>query len=766
MQSSFEDDANLVAHSPNSAGNWHTLRDHAIGTANLARQFGDEIGMGEYCYNLGILHDAGKSSCSWQETLSQRVLEQEQGKPRRPVGLNHKDLGAIKAATEFNMPTAIIPLLGHHGGMSDLDLTKEVSPKTVMNNAIAQDLFSRNSIIISTDWKLSQEQLEAWIKFRNNVPEGFLFNNNSKSPLSYSGAVDSYDRLRHEFGIRMAYSCLVDADFLDTRYHFDNSRPQVREQHAFDESFKQFEKQRADKLNGRAESKLDELRAEVYERCLSAAIGKRGFYTITAPTGYGKTYSSLAFALNHAAHNEMKRVIYSAPFINIIEQTASEYGDLLGAENVLEDHSMIQEQNAPKLMYPNWDSPFVVTTMVKLLESILNNKPSHCRKLHNIANSVIILDEVQSLPRHLMKTVLNVLDLLVVDYGCTVVFCSATTPEFSMLEMPAGSPKRKVFDIITADKTQEMIDRGVKPRHSVVQANFESIEEVAQAAMDAKGSVLLIVNTVADCQKISKLIQANTGNHDDRNLLSLSTRLVSAHRKRTVDQAKSILSKGDSLIMVSTQVIEAGVDLDFQNEFRQLAPIESLHQSAGRCNREGNRTDSVVTIFTCAVMKTPPGSYSADTKTAKRLLREMFSNDNGDDYRELFYDNKGLQSVFTSYVKSLNSRPHDMDTAVEKHRRRLNFKSTSQAFQVIQDQGKFDWIMSDGTKEGDRVIQDAMEYQDGKDLPTDWWSRASKYSVSLNKQHPIQKKDRWLPLKYSGYDALVGYQEDSDDILF
>lgn len=758
--------SHLIAHSQNDAGKWHTLHEHAVGTAELAKRFGDKFGIGDYCYNLGLLHDAGKASCSWQSTLKQRIQELAQGLPKRPVGFNHKDLGAAKSAL-FGMNTAVLPLLGHHGGMKDLDLDDDSNIKAVLSKALGNQMFSKDSGM-GVGVGLTEEQNKAWEDFRREVPEEVYPHNKFHPKISDIGNCASYDRLRHEFALRMAYSCLVDADFLDTSYHFDSSRPQIRPEHPFSASLTRFEDVRTTKLAGRVPSRLDNLRTEVYDNCWNSAPFRKGFYTITAPTGYGKTYSSLAFAIKHAVHNAVDRVIYAAPFVSIIEQTATEYRELLGEDVVLEDHSMIQEQSAPKLVYPNWDFPFIVTTTVKLLESMMSSKPSHCRKLHNIANSVIILDEVQSLPRHLMKTVLNALDLLVNDYGCTVVFCSATTPEFSTVAMPVGSPRREVTNIISSDKVQEMVNRGVKPRHSVTHKTFNTLDEIASEVSEVDGSVLVIVNTVAACQKLATKIQRQV--EDARPLLCLSTRLVSAHRRRVVEQAKTMLSSGEPLIMVSTQVIEAGVDLDFQTEFRQMAPIESLHQAAGRCNREGNYTTSSVVVFTCPETNTPGGFYATDMKTAERLLKDMVDDTTSNDHRDLFYDMNRLQAVFVHYMRSLNVSTFNSDVEVEKHRRKLNYESTSLCFKVIEDTGKFDWVISDGTLEGDRVLAEAEAYLDGADLPFDWWRRASKYSVSLYESHPsksAQKEfDRWLPLKYTGYDELVGYSEESGDIVF
>ncbi|WP_239108090.1 CRISPR-associated helicase Cas3' [Microbispora siamensis] len=394
----------------------------------------------------------------------------------------------------------------------------------------------------------------------------------------------------------MVYSTVVDADFLDTEAHFA-AAPRPMHPIAAADLAERFERGRRDILDGARPSPVDGLRQAVYEQCLEAALGPQGIYRIPAPTGSGKTLAAGGFAVHHARRHGLKRVIVAVPFMSITEQNAAVYRNLLEQDGdahpvVLEHHSGVDlDDGTPgrpwqSLAAENWDAPFVVTTTIRLFESLFSNKPAAMRRVHRLAGSVIVLDEVQALPDRLLIPIVSALRTLTRWFGATVVLASATQPPFELLSPLRGE---RIRDVIAEPKPLYAA-LGQRVRYRWLLDPKPTMAQVAAQAA-AKPQVLVVVNTTRDAARMHRLME------EHRPALHLSTRMAAAHRRSTLEEIRKRLAAGEPVAVVSTQLVEAGVDLDFPDGFRAAAPADSLQQAAGRVNRSGRLPYGTVTIF-------------------------------------------------------------------------------------------------------------------------------------------------------------------------
>lgn len=377
----------IWAHSANVEGRRHGLREHLVGTASLAREFGEVFGAGDAAELAGLLHDAGKMSPAWQDYLRQS----EAG--LRPAKVDHKSAGAALAKVRL-ADLGAAAICGHHHRLPDV---------------------SRASLPAAAD--LGRER-----DFFELVPEAAArMGAGDCMPAAWRSAAGE-DRGIVEFGTRMLHSVLVDADFLDTAAHFNAAPVEHGPVVNFFELAEVFDAERAALLRGRPASPADAARQGVYEECVRAAQEPQGVFRLPAPTGSGKTLAAAGFAIHHAARHGMRRVVVAVPFLTITEQNAAVYRRLLGEDMVLEHHSAIEPAARSRYGVENWDSPFVVTTTVQLFKSLFSGRPSASRKLHRLSGAVLVLDEIQALPQHVLPTVLDGLRLLVQYFGTTVLF--------------------------------------------------------------------------------------------------------------------------------------------------------------------------------------------------------------------------------------------------------------------------------------------------------------------------------------------------------
>lgn len=559
----------LWAHSENGDGARHRLADHLRGTAAMARSFGAVFGAGDLAGYLGLTHDVGKGECSWQ-----RGLVAVDG-THRPVGIDHKGCGswlAERAVGPFAMCVE-----GHHGGLPALAQlhgrlcgatpeTVEGWEQTVARVASVVPELSENAASLVPDWAV-----KAW----------------------------GEDRLAVDLLTRMVFSALVDADFLDTEAHFSGA-PRPAASVPVGSLAGRYESRRAELLAGRRPSPADQWRAEVYAEAVANAAGPRGMYRLAAPTGAGKTITAGGFAIRHAEAHGLSRVIVAVPYISITEQNAAEYGRLLdepGGSVVLEHHSGTDLDETDlasawwrKLAAENWDAPFVVTTTVQLFQSLFDRRPAAMRKLHRLAGSVIVLDEVQALPDQLLMPILSALRHLTERFGSTVLLASATQPSYWSLKPFAGLD---IHDVIGDSKS--LYDRFRRVRYEWRTDPEPSMADIA-AEVAAERQVLVVVNTTADSAGLHRLVEAQRPAQLG-NCLHLSTRMTAQHRREVLETVRRLLQEDGPVALISTQLIEAGVDVDFPVVYRAWAPADSLQQAAGRANRNARLAKGRVVIF-------------------------------------------------------------------------------------------------------------------------------------------------------------------------
>lgn len=541
-------------------GSYQPLKEHLEGTAELSAEFAASFGSSSHAKRTALLHDIGKYSPNGQR---------RQRDPEHTAKVDHSTAGARAAADLDDMPAAFA-IAGHHGGLPDLGTRLSLDDGTLcarLNKKLTggdDPSAWRSEISLQT----SVQPAPPWLP-RNDVRLTAMY-------------------------IRMLFSCLVDADFLDTERALSKEE---KPRGIGDSMPALLEKLQAHvaKWLEKPKSDLCALRNEVLRRCLRGSEDPQGLYSLTVPTGGGKTVSSLAFALSHAVKHDMKRIIYVIPYTSIIDQNAKVFRDILGDENVVEHHSQVDlpdtDAETPdalrkRLACENWDAPVIVTTAVQFFESFYAAKPGRCRKLHNVANSVVIFDEAQTLPISLMRPCVSVIDQLVQHYGVTAVLCTATQPELL-----------SIFSGFTAgNRIQELVPDPDALFSSLHRVTFQqdgtlSDEELA-ARIRQENAVLCIVNSRKQARSLYEALPEEERFH-------LSTLMNAIDRERTIATIRERLDKKQCCRVISTSLIEAGVDVDFPTVYRELAGLDSILQAAGRCNREGKEAaqDSIVHIY-------------------------------------------------------------------------------------------------------------------------------------------------------------------------
>ncbi|MBI4321537.1 MAG: CRISPR-associated endonuclease Cas3'' [Chloroflexi bacterium] len=577
------------AHSSNSQGKRHDLVDHLRGVAGLAAEFAAEFGCAEPARVLGLYHDLGKFSTGFQDYL----LASEAGKAhgRSP---DHKIAGASFIVNKLGLPLFALLIQGHHGGLRK-----------------ASDLRSYLS-----DPQKSVQVDEALTSAKRGMPDLETPVPRMKLPKGVEG-----DAKAAELFLRILFSALVDADFLDTEMHFE-ARTAARRgtQVTMVDLWQWFERDQ-ERFGGEPKAEVNLVRAEVYRHCLEASKLPPGMFRLTVPTGGGKTRSAMAFALQHAIRFGHRRVIVAVPFISITEQTADVYRGIFGSTQddepiVLEHHSQAGQGDGDdmsprtvrsRLAAENWDAPIIVTTTVQLFESLFANTPSRCRRVHSLAHSVIILDEAQALPAHLLQPILDGLRELCASYGATVVISTATQPAF------------EAIPIFAAEQATEIIPDPERLFRTLKRVEYEwrmerglEWEEVAKL-LDDTPQALAVVNTKKDAMALLDAL-------GDGEALHLSTLLCGAHRREVIRTVRRRLELGEPCRLISTQVVEAGVDLDFPLVLRAMGPLDSILQSAGRCNREGRLRSGRVVVFRPVQGGMPKGAYRAASGITAALL--------------------------------------------------------------------------------------------------------------------------------------------------
>lgn len=542
-------------------GTFQPLKEHIENVGERAAQFAAAFDAAEHGREAGLLHDIGKYSSKGQK---------RQRDPEHTAKVDHSSAGAQKAFRRKD-PMAAFAVAGHHGGLPDMGGKSAADDGT---------LFARLNKTLSGGDDPSAWKQEIVLNGAPSMPEWAEKCRDGRVQAMYT---------------RMLFSCLVDADFLDTENALQG--PQPRGGYAPLAAL-------WEKLQGHVAPWLKEPKTElcakrndILRRCLQGGEEEKGLFTLTVPTGGGKTVSSLAFALSHAVRHGMERIIYVIPYTSIIEQNAKVFAEILGEENVLEHHSQTEladetgdaetpEARRRRLACENWDAPVIVTTAVQFFESLYAAKTSRCRKLHHLANSVMIFDEAQTLPVPFLKPCVSAIGELVRHYSATVVLCTATQPELGRL-FNELAPELSIREI--APEPDELFE--FFRRVSFQREGQLSNEELA-ARLTETEQVLCIVNTRKRAREIFQLLPEEGRFH-------LSTLMTPQDRKRVLDAVRERLKERKPCRVVSTSLVEAGVDVDFPAVWREVAGLDSILQAAGRCNREGKRpaAESIVHIF-------------------------------------------------------------------------------------------------------------------------------------------------------------------------
>lgn len=675
-------DSNSPEKLPDDPGSrWQTLREHLICVARLATRFAStarprDIYFARSARWAGLLHDLGKYSDAFQQMLIDSARGNVKARPRHAV----HGAAQAKDAQAYHIALAV---LGHHTGLhAGTDLKNRITPQE-----------SSEAGRLARERAYEQDGLRTLLADR---PPAL-------------GEADSAASLSLELSIRMLFSCLVDADRLDCVRHQRGCLPTLSQLNAAQNLTRLL-----DYVGRRAEKaqpdNVKSARQMVLEACLRSAGAEERLFSLTVPTGGGKTLASMAFALKRAVlrPEEVRRIIVVIPFLSIIEQNAWVYAEALGVDTVLEHHSgdfgRLRQANdkfvpspetedypnnqvewRSELATENWDAPIIVTTSVRFFESLFSNRPSDLRRLHNIARSVVILDEVQTLPKGFLGTLLSMISGLAEEWGTTFVFCTATQPAFEKGRNCGDVDMRWATGSIRPIISEEFQSQLFHDLKRVVDPEWPKADEkcsVDQIAdrIQTEDRALCIVNTKRHALELyGKLVErAMESGCDPSKVFHLSTRMCAQHRLDKIVQIRYIMDATNKPCqVVSTQLVEAGVDLDFPVVFRAMGPLDSVVQAAGRCDREGKLTAAAgrpagrLIVFQLEDDRTP---YPEETDITKGLAARGPLSIHDPVHMRVFFD-----EVYEGDLDPEN---------IEGLRRKLDFPTVSERFAMIDERTK------------------------------------------------------------------------------
>lgn len=738
----------FIAHiKKNPDGSWsepHLLKNHLQETAKKASEFANEFGNNDWAELAGLLHDLGKYHPDWQKYIRKETgyFDEEahiEGYGNRPY---HSQAGAslvFEKLKNYKVAKILAYVIGcHHTGLKD------------WNADLDNRLFENGKLIIDDLEKIKPIE-EAKQFLDKPIP--------TSTPIIYKNRIDKSSSEQIHLWIRMLFSCLVDADFLDTESYMQNEE-KVRGDYLSIGKLKEiFDKYMSEK---KSDSDLNRKRNEILNQCRQKAKLEPGFFSLTVPTGGGKTLSSMAFALEHAIKHNKKRIIVAIPYTSIIEQTAKvyKYGTdtdeeierlktegkfLFGDDQVLEHHSNLdpeKESTKNRLASENWDAPIIVTTNVQLFESLFGNKTSVCRKLHNIVNSIIILDEAQMIPQEYFKPIISVLKGLVKYFGVTVVLMSATQP--ALIGKIGSEPN--IIDGL--ENVTEIIDdpdslaKDFKRVEFIIPNDLTSSKSWDEIANELKQyeQVLCIVNTRSDCRELHKLMPDGT--------IHLSGFMCGEERSEIISDIKSKLKNSEPIKVISTQLVEAGVDIDFPIVYRAITGLDSIAQAAGRCNRENKLKDGGKVIVFVPPKFSPQGFLRKSEDAGKAILRnhsnEEFTPSIYSEYFRYLYSN--LNSFGKEEFEScLVNNATDFD---------FQFRTYAENFNMIDDKKQMSIIVS--YKNSDILINQLRHAGASKDL----LRSLQRYIVNV----PIYLFNKIREANY--IEDVNGYWVQCDDILY
>ena len=774
---------NYLGHSANACGREESLKEHLEEATRYAALFGKELGIQDESTFCSMFHDLAKMGIAFDERIHG---------VRRHV--DHWTYGAYTAKQLWGSEglATTLAILGHHTGLPALRDAKNLS----------EDEMEEDSSNLTVSKPASDEERDRFLESLDpdprtipNPAESICSQNRKKEPASIM------------MDIRMLYSILVDADFLATEGHFRGtpeqryySRPKAPSlcpTEAFARLTQFMDKVRKNALSS---EKIRSIREDLMKYVLKAADENMGTFTLTSPTGSGKTLAMLAFALKHAMKHNLKRIIIVIPFLSIIEQTAKIYRDVFcdhrpladtQAPYILEDHSQARlptrrsnqddfDENIQGIMAENWDAPIIITTNIQFFESLFSNRPGACRKLHRLANSVILFDEVQTFPPHLAVPTLATLGRLCKRFNSTLVMSTATQPAFTSLSNevkklgPPWAPKEIVG--IGEDNPEEALKslfrRSKRTKVSILNNRKPvSWAEIARQ-MVAKKKCLCVVNMKKHAQQlideIKKLLPHNQG-QTPKGLYHLSTSMCPAHRKEVLNKVREELqTSGEEqiVILVATQCIEAGVDIDFPILFRALAPLDSMAQAAGRCNRNQLLAWGEVYLFMpedeVSITDSgeerkariyPGGAYQQAAETAIRMIEnETLDLDDPELYNRYFKELYDLSGAAADPTEPVANAVKDRDFPKVAEEYRLIEADTINIL-VPYDQNMFDQLVHEVEETG---------------LTGDWTRRARDFTVTYYRSAQDKLLGKLVPIRIKNQSGKASNEEGmvSDDWFY
>ena len=595
------------------------LVDHLKAVAEKAAGFAAPVGASDWARVAGLLHDAGKASDAFQQRLA-----------GAPIKVDHATAGAQLASRVYSANgigrLLAFAIAGHHGGMPNWAKAGHRTP--LKDRLEAKDI----------------EPFEDAFRTIVDLPAESCLSVPSALPHCFTrrpeASTTNDARREVEFGVyfteQVIFSSLVDADYLDSEHFMQPDLSDARNDMplSLGELASMLDNHMsilAERAKGAATTTVNAVRAQVLSQCLAASDSEPGIFTLEVPTGGGKTLASLSFALHHALRNGQQRVIIAIPYTSIVEQTAATLKEIFGARNVLEHHSNYdfgqglrdageaqddERWLRERLLVQNWDAPIIVTTNVQLFESLFSNKPSRCRKVHNIANAVVILDEAQTLPDSLLEPTLAMIQVLADYAGTTTVLCTATQPNLDGCWPFSRRPVPIVDD--QEGRLFEPLGRRTSYDCSHIGDAAWSLGELVDC-LAAQTQILCVVGTQDGARNIYEALKERPGCEDG--VFHLSARMIPEHRSCVIAHMKRRLRDGLPCRVVSTQLIEAGVDVDFPIVLREMAGIDSIVQAAGRCNRGGKLSCGHVIVFECPDIRSSGeagDSAGASTKPSTR----------------------------------------------------------------------------------------------------------------------------------------------------
>ena len=674
-----------------------SIKEHLEGTAERAGEFAEKFGKKEWGYCCGMLHDIGKYSEEFQRKIQEDTNDR----------VDHATAGA-QVCKERGGYYSILSycIAGHHAGLPDYG-----------NTAMSSSLCGR--------WKKRICDYHAY-KDEIKIPK-----------LDTDPIVFSKDRnMDFALGtfIRMLYSCLVDADFLDTESFMKNGDTGRNSGESMETLQNRLEKHISEWLKNTDTDTINGRRTEILKNCIKEGKQKEGIFRLTVPTGGGKTLASLAFALEHAVKNHKDRIIYVIPYTSIIEQNAQVFREILGEDNVLENHCNVDYESSEEfkpmqLASENWDKPVVVTTNVQFFESLFANKSSKCRKLHNIANSVVILDEAQMLPMDYLKPCTAMLQELVDGYRTSIVLCTATQPTLDAFFRENALIK-------------ELCPRMEEQFQFFQRVNYQNLGKIRWddllEKLKRENNALCIVNTKKAAQMIYKEI-------DGEGIYHLSTSMYPKHRKRVLKKIRERLKNNEKCIVISTSLVEAGVDLDFARVYRQIAGLDSMIQAAGRCNREGKRklSDSMVYIFDLEESY-PVQSQRQQMDVSKGILQ---------DYADIA-DLKAITDYFTRLYHYRGTSLDKKKIMDEFQKMECNFAKVAKEFRLIEENTRMIFIKRE--PEADELLQELRI----KGVTRERMRKAGQYCIQV---YDNEKSENSFFDKLNGAGMLKPISEEMQD---